>query len=109
MRPCIPLLLIATLASCASSDASRCVYLLGRFTAPLNRSQLVASLTARGHRVANTMTDDVELVVVGSDPVSEDASRFVPVRDLPEYSAAVARGIEILDRAATVERFNLSM
>ena len=107
MKLCIPFLLIAALGSCASSTGSRTVYLLGRFTAPLNREELAYSLTSRGHMVVNSMTPGVDLVVVGSDPVSEDGTRFVPVRDLPEYTVATASGIEILDKTAVVDRFQL--
>ena len=107
MRLCIAFLLIAALGSCASPRANRCVYLLGRFSSPLNKPELAQSLASRGHTVVNSMTPGVDLVVVGTDPVSEDGSRFVPVRDLPEYSVAVARGVEILDKAAAVERFEL--
>ena len=108
MKLCIPFLLIAALGSCAWSSGSRTVYLLGRFSGPLSRPELAHSLTSRGHMVVNSMTPGVDLVVVGSDPVSEDATRLVPVRDLPEYSVATARGIEILDRKAVVDRFQLA-
>ena len=107
MRLCIPFLLIATLGSCASSSGNRTVYLLGRFTSPLSKPELAQSLTTRGHAVANSMTPDVDLVVIGTDPVSDDGSRFVPVRELPEYSVATGRGVEIVDKAAAVERFKL--
>lgn len=107
MRLCIPLLLIAALGSCASSGANRCVYLLGRFSPPLSKPELAQSLTSRGHTIANSMTPDVDLVVIGTDPVSDDGSRFVPVRELPEYSVAAARGVEIVDKAAAVERYKL--
>src|SRR5262245_10235774 len=106
MRFRVPLVLIVTLSSCASPSSHRCVYLLGRFTVPLNRSMLAQSLTDRGHTVVSMLTSDVDLVVVGYSPVSEDGTGFVPVEELPEYSAAKARGIEILDKATAV-RFNL--
>ena len=108
MKLCIPFLLIAVLGSCASSSSTRTVYLLGRFTAPLSRPELAYSLTSRGHTVVNSMAPDVDLVVVGTDPVSEDGTRFVPVRDLPQYSVATARGIEILDATAVVDRLQLA-
>ncbi|MBL8753184.1 MAG: hypothetical protein JNK15_07775 [Planctomycetes bacterium] len=65
------------------------------------------SLTTQGHVVVDSMTPGVDLVVVGSDPVSEDGKRFVPIRDLPAYSAATSRGIEIVDKATAVDRFQL--
>jgi len=107
MKLCILLLLTASLGSCASSSGTRCVYLLGRFTSPLSKLELAQAMTSRGHTVVNSMAPGVDLVVVGSDPVSEDGMRLVPVRDLPEYSAATARCVEILDKAAVVECFHL--
>ena len=107
MKLCITFLLVASLGSCASSGGNRCVYLLGRFSAPLSKPELAHSLTSRGHSVVDSMTPDVDLVVVGTDPVSEDGSRFVPVRELPEYSVATARGVEIVEKGAAVERFHL--
>lgn len=108
MRLCIPFMLIAALGSCASSSGTRTVYLLGRFSAPLSKPELAHSLTSRGHVVVSSMTPDVDLVVVGSDPVSEDGTRFVPVREVPEYSVATAHGIEILCKTAVVDRFGLA-
>jgi hypothetical protein len=108
MKQCISFLLIAALGSCASSSGTRTVYLLGRFTAPLGRSEFAQALTSQGHIVVNSMTPGVDLVVVGTDPVSEDGTRFVSVRDLPEYSVATTRGIAILDKTAAVDCFHLS-
>ena len=107
MRLCILFLLIGALGSCASPGGNRCVYLLGRFPSPLGKPELAQSLSNRGHTVVNSMTPDVDLVVVGTDPVSEDGSRFVPIRDLPDYAIATARGVEIVAKDAAAERFDL--
>ncbi len=103
MKLCVTFLLIA-LGSCASSSSSRTVYLLGRFPAPHSKPQLASSLRSAGHVVAPAMTSDVDLVVVGLDPVSEDGSRFLPVREVPEYAIATARDTEIIDRNELAKR-----
>ena len=112
MKLWIPVLLTAALSSCASSSCAsssdtRTVYLLGRFTAPLSKPELARSLALQGHVVVPRMAPGVDLVVVGSDPVSADGTRIVPVRDLPEYSLATQLGVEVLDRTVAEDRFHL--
>ena len=107
MKLWIPVLLTAALSSCASSGDTRTIYLLGRFTAPLSKPELARSLASQGHVVVPRMAPGVDLVVVGSDPVSADGTRFVPVRDLPEYALATQLGVEVVDRTVAEDRFHL--
>lgn len=107
MKLWLPFLLTAALSSCASSGDSRTVYLLGRFTEPLSKPELARSLAAQGHVVVPRMAPGVEIVVIGSDPVSADGTHLVPVRDLPEYKFARQLGVEFVDWTVAEDRFHL--
>jgi len=107
MKLWIPVLLTGALSSCASTGDTRTVYLLGRFNAPLSKPELARSLASQGHVIVPRMAPGVDLVVVGSDPVSTDGTRLVPVRDLPEYALAAQLGVEVVDRTVAEDRFHL--
>lgn len=68
-------------------------FLIGRFQAPLGRGEVARMLATEGCVVAEALDPDVDLVVVGNRPINAEGTGFVPIDELPDYRAAVARGI----------------
>lgn len=72
------------------------VALVGRFDAPFRREQVIAFLTWRGFAVRDEVTPDVNVVLVGEDPMHEDQDALVPVSSLPAYRAGVDQGARMV-------------
>ena len=109
LRHCACVLLV--LCGCASPTVPTTldVCLLGRFSFPLDRSGLVRSIEEKGHKVHRDVTPEVDLVVLGGDPISAEGDRLVPVRSMPGFAVAQALGIEIVDRFDAPERLSFEV
>jgi hypothetical protein len=65
----------------------------------MGKADLTNQLRQNGFVVADRMSERVDVVVLGSDPVNEAGDGFAPLVDLPEYRTATAHGLELVARA----------
>lgn len=94
---CLCLLLFAACETPPNAPAlPNTIYLLGRFSAPHPRTQLAGELRQRGYRVASSLDDSVDTVVVGAPPLNESVEGFVTLEDSDEYRRAVRRNLRLL-------------
>lgn len=73
---------------------SRTIYLMGRFSAPYNKPELVDLLTRLGNKVVTKMGPGVDTVILGDDPVNEEGDGFAKVTDSEEYKSALDLRVE---------------
>ncbi len=93
----LALLLVGVLVGCASPQPThRCIYLTGRFTAPLNKDGLAAQLRAKGYVVADKMAPGVDTVILGHPPINETQDGFTPLHELADYKLAKDMGAELV-------------
>lgn len=77
-----------------SPNASRNIYLMGRFSYPYNKPELEKLLVALGNKVHQKMEPGVDLVLLGNASISEEADGLVPVTESAEYKEALNLGVE---------------
>jgi len=78
-----------------SANVRRNIFLMGRFSYPLNKPQVKMILEGLGNTVHDKIGPGVDLVLVGSDTLNEESDGFVPVTETQEYRDALFLGIEI--------------
>ena len=78
-----------------SPDLRRNIFLMGRFSYPLNKPTVKMLLEQLGNKVHDTIGPGVDLVLVGGDTLNEDGDGFVPVTESSDYKDALFLGIEI--------------
>lgn len=78
-----------------SPNVRRNVYLMGRFSYPLNKPQVKMILEELGNKVHDKIGPGVDLVLVGSDTLNDESDGFIPVTETQDYKDALFLGIEI--------------
>ena len=78
-----------------SPNLRRNIFLMGRFSYPLNKPAVKLILEELGNRVHDNIGPGIDLVLVGGDTLNEDGDGFVPVTESQEYKDALFLGIEI--------------
>lgn len=64
-----------------SPSLKRNIFLIGRFVAPLSKPEIKRILEDMGNKVYDTMTPEVDLVIVGRQPLGEDATKIEETED----------------------------
>ncbi len=77
-----------------SPNVRRNVYLLGRFGHPYSKPMVKRILENLGNTVADSISPQVDLVIVGNDAINEDGSGFTPVTETDDYKNVLRLGIE---------------
>lgn len=77
-----------------SPDSRRTIYLLGRFGYPTPRPMIRKTLESYGNKVVDAIGPEVDLVIVGDNPVNEDSSGYTPIEDTEEFKKVRFYGIE---------------
>ena len=75
-----------------SKGLKRNIYLAGRFVTPYTKGELKRLLENMGNTVFDKMSSSVDLMIIGRDPIGEDA---VKIEDSPAYKMAETNRIEI--------------
>lgn len=70
----------------------RDIYLVGRFVEPYNKGQLTKILESLGNRVHKEWNASCDLLIMGREPVGEDAVR---IEDTEAYKTAIDHRIEV--------------
>ena len=70
----------------------RDIYLVGRFVEPYNKGQLTKMLESLGNRVHKEWNASCDLLIMGREPVGEDAVR---IEDTEAYKTAIDHRIEV--------------
>ena len=91
-----------------SPNVRRNIYLMGRFSYPLNKPAVKMILEELGNRVHDNIGPGVDLVLVGGDTLNEDGDGFVPVTESQAYKDALFLGIEIATVSKVREFLRLS-
>lgn len=77
-----------------SPRMSRTIFLMGRFNAPYEKSNLTTLLKRLGNKVVDKMGPGVDTVILGDNPLNEAADGFAEVKDSAEYKEAIGLGVE---------------
>ena len=75
-----------------SKKLKRNIYLIGRFVTPLSKPEITRILEDMGNKVVSKMSPQVDLVIVGREPVGEDVT---PIAEMPEFINASKWNAEI--------------
>ena len=78
-----------------SAKLRRNIYLMGRFSYPLDKPTVKLILEQLGNKVHDTIGPGIDLVLVGGDTLNEERDGFVPITDSDTYKKALFLGIEI--------------
>jgi hypothetical protein len=73
----------------------RNIYLMGRFTAPLTKPEVKTILESLGNKVYDKIGPGIDLVILGSDSLNEEATGFTSLTETQEYKDALFLGIEM--------------
>ncbi len=72
----------------------RVIYLMGRFSYPYNKPQLIALLESLGNTVVYEMKPGVDTVLLGNSVPTEEGDGEVRIEDTDEYKLAMQLGVE---------------
>lgn len=78
-----------------SPNAKRTIYLMGRFGVPHTKPQIQMTLESFGNKVVDSIGPEVDLVIIGDNPVNEDNSGLVPIEETEEYKQVQFYSIEV--------------
>jgi hypothetical protein len=73
---------------------TRTIYLMGRFTAPYQKEQVVLLLKRLGNKVVDKMQPGVDTVILGNNPVNEAGDGFAEVSESAEFKLASELRVE---------------
>ncbi|MHC5063605.1 MAG: hypothetical protein ACYTG5_06490 [Planctomycetota bacterium] len=77
-----------------SPNHRRTIYLMGRFSVPHSKKEVAARLASYGNKVVDQIGPEVDLVIVGDNPVNEENSGLTPIEETEEYKEAQRFSIE---------------
>ena len=75
-----------------SKNLKRDIFLVGRFVEPYNKGQITKILESLGNRVHKDWDASCDLLIMGHEPVGEDAVR---IEDTDAYKTAINHRIEV--------------
>ena len=80
-----------------SPGLKRTIFLMGRFAPPYSEPIVRSYLTRLGNKVVDRVDIGVDLVIVGNDPINEDASGTTSITESPDYKRASELQIDFVN------------
>ena len=73
---------------------NRTIYLMGRFSSPYHKPQLISLLESLGNKVVHKMAPGVDTVLLGNSIPNEEGDGEIKIEDTDDYKLAMQLGVE---------------